>query len=133
MKLAMDFQKCTGCGICELACSATHQGVFNPQKAHLRIIDEYTHTGREMQFKSCTLCLKCVENCPSEAIVFTGDWLHVDLDLCTGCGSCVDDCPEGVIFLTSQGAAAVPDFCEGHPQCVEWCPHGAIRKKEDET
>jgi len=131
MKLILDAEKCTGCKICELACSAKHQGVFNPKKAHLKIIDQYTETGRETELKSCTLCLKCVEACPVEAITFNGKWLVIDDGLCTGCGDCVDVCPEGVIFLNSEGMAAIPNFCEGNPFCIEWCPQEALYKEED--
>ena len=131
MKLILDTEKCTGCKICELVCSAKHQGVFNPQKAHLIIIDNYTQTGREKGLKTCTLCMSCVKSCPVEAIAFNGKWLVVDDGLCTGCGQCADACPEGIIHLSSGGIAAVPDFCKGTPSCVEWCPHQAIRMEED--
>jgi anaerobic carbon-monoxide dehydrogenase iron sulfur subunit len=130
MKLILDFQKCTGCKLCQLACSAKHQGIFNPKKAHLRVIDHYTKTGRVTELKSCTLCLKCADTCPVEAITLKGQWLTIDDGLCTGCGDCVDVCPEGIIFLNDQNTAAIPNFCEGNPFCVEWCPHGAIRIEE---
>ena len=131
MKLILDIEKCTGCKICELACSARHQGVFNPKKAHLKIIDNYKAAGREKGLKSCTLCLTCLKNCPVNAISNAGKWLVVDSELCTGCGQCVGVCPEGVIYLNSRGKTAVPDFCEGSPACVEWCPHEAIHKEDD--
>ncbi len=131
MKLILDKEKCIGCKICELVCSAKHQGVFNPQKAHLKITDSYTKTGREQEMKTCTLCKDCIASCPVEAITFNGNWLVIDDGLCTGCGQCVDACPEGAIYLNSGGIAAVPDFCEGAPLCVEWCPRQAIRKEEE--
>ena len=49
MKLTLDAGKCTGCKICELACSAKHEGVFNPRKARLKIIDRYIEIGRERE------------------------------------------------------------------------------------
>jgi carbon-monoxide dehydrogenase iron sulfur subunit len=131
MKLTLDASKCTGCKICELACSAKHQGVFNPVKSHLNITDVETQAGREKRLKSCTLCLTCVSNCPVEAIAFNGKWLNIDSEICIGCGQCVDDCPPGVIYLNNDGKASVPDFCEGNPSCVEWCPHQALGKEED--
>jgi carbon-monoxide dehydrogenase iron sulfur subunit len=131
MKLILDTEKCTGCKICELACSATHQGVFNPAKAHLKIIVAGEKTKRGKQLNSCTLCLACVENCPVEAISFNGRWLVVNDELCSGCGQCVDVCPEGVIYLNNDGKAAVPDFCQGNPSCIDWCPHQALSQKED--
>jgi carbon-monoxide dehydrogenase iron sulfur subunit len=133
MKLILDAEKCTGCKICELACSATRQGVFNPGKAHLKIIVADKNMVREKQLKACTLCLGCVTSCPVEAITYNGKWLAVDNELCSGCGQCVDVCPEGVIYLSNDGKAAVPDFCQGNPSCIDWCPHQALSQKEDAT
>jgi carbon-monoxide dehydrogenase iron sulfur subunit len=133
MKLILDTEKCTGCKICELVCSANHQGVFNPQKAHLKIIDNYITAGREIGLKTCTLCMSCVKSCPVEAISYNSKWLVVSGELCNGCGQCISVCPEGIIYLNNEGIAAVPDFCEGNPYCIEWCPHQAIRKEEEVT
>lgn len=131
MKLILDSSKCTGCKICELACSAKHQGVFNPEKSHLSITEVETKTGKEKQLKSCTLCLSCVSDCPVEAITFNGKWLTLDSETCIGCGKCIDTCPQNLIYLNNGGKAAVPDFCKGSPSCVEWCPHQALAKEED--
>jgi anaerobic carbon-monoxide dehydrogenase iron sulfur subunit len=129
MKLVLDVAKCTGCKICQLACSAKHQGVFNPRKAHLRIIDGNKLTGRVKELISCTLCLNCVKSCPAEAIKYSGDYLTVSEEICTGCGQCVDACPQRIIYLNSQQIAAAPDFCKGNPVCIEWCPHNAIHQE----
>ena len=32
-----DMTKCTGCRMCELACSMKHEGVFNPRKARIKV------------------------------------------------------------------------------------------------
>jgi carbon-monoxide dehydrogenase iron sulfur subunit len=130
MKLKLDSIKCTGCKICELACSAKRQGVFNPLKSHLKIVAANNETGGEKRLKSCTSCLSCVSICPSEAISFNGKWLMVDRKSCSGCGVCVDICPENIICLDNDGIAAVPNFCEGHPSCVEWCPHQSLYIEE---
>jgi Fe-S-cluster-containing hydrogenase component 2 len=130
MQLLLDKAKCTGCKICELACSAKHQGVFSPAKSHLKITDGETPTGREKQLKSCTLCLGCVSICPVQAISFNGKWLVTDSETCIGCGQCVDACPEHVIYLNNDGKAETPDFCQGMPCCIEWCPHQAISLEE---
>lgn len=131
MKLILDGAKCTGCKICELACSAKHQGVFNPGKSHLKIRDVETQTGRDKQLKSCTLCLKCISSCPVEAISFSGKCLTVDSETCIGCDQCIDACPQGVIYLNNDGKASVPDFCQGNPCCIEWCPHQAIHLEDN--
>jgi carbon-monoxide dehydrogenase iron sulfur subunit len=131
MKLILNEEKCTGCKICELICSATHQGVFNTKKTHIKIIVGTMKTTRKRQLKSCTLCLSCTKNCLTGAITFNNKWLVVNSELCTNCGQCVDVCPEGVIFLNNDGKVEVPDFCQGNPSCIEWCPHQAISKEEE--
>ena len=130
MKLILDEAKCTGCKICELACSAKHQGVFNPGKSHLKIIDAGTIKGAKKQLNSCTLCLNCVSSCPAGAITFNNNWLVMAQESCSGCGICVDVCPQKIIHLNNEGKAAIPDFCQGNPACVEWCPHQALLKEE---
>jgi anaerobic carbon-monoxide dehydrogenase iron sulfur subunit len=129
MKLVLDIAKCTGCKICELACSAKHFEVFNPKKAHLKVIDSNKETGREKELVSCTLCLNCVKSCPAEAILYDGNYLTISEDVCTGCGQCVSICPQKIIYLNGNQTAAIPDFCGGNPVCVEWCPHKAIRQE----
>jgi anaerobic carbon-monoxide dehydrogenase iron sulfur subunit len=126
MKLILDRAKCTGCKICELACSAKHQQVFSPVKSHLTITEVETPMGVEKRLESCTLCLKCVSICPVEAISFNGKWLITDREKCIGCSQCVDACSEHVIYRDDDGKAQTPDFCEGTPCCIEWCPHQAI-------
>ncbi|MCD6472093.1 4Fe-4S dicluster domain-containing protein [Candidatus Aerophobetes bacterium] len=127
MRLVLNIEECTGCKLCELACSAKNEGVFNPKKARLKIIDYYTDKGREITGKFCTLCKKCLEACPTEAITFNDEWLTVDDELCTGCGECVDVCPQGVIFLNDEDKSTICNFCEGNPYCVEWCPRECLK------
>lgn len=132
MKLVLEPEKCTGCKLCELACSAKNESVFNPRKARLKIINRYIEEGREVEGKFCTLCKKCLEVCPTEAITFNGKWLTVDDELCSGCGECVDACPEGIIFLNDEDKAAICNLCEGTPYCVEWCPRKCLKLEVEE-
>ena len=36
--LAVDYEKCTGCRLCELVCSVRHEGVSNPARSRIRIV-----------------------------------------------------------------------------------------------
>lgn len=45
MKMVFRSERCTGCRLCQLACSAYRKGVFNPRKARLRITAEYRPEG----------------------------------------------------------------------------------------
>jgi len=36
--LMIDYEKCTGCRICEMACSAKHEGAINPFQSRIKIV-----------------------------------------------------------------------------------------------
>ena len=129
MPLKFDLSKCTGCKLCQLACSATHFDVFNPEKARLRMIHEYNNDGIKIGSKSCILCLKCEKVCPYDAISNNGRWMIVDPEKCVGCGTCVANCPTKIIFLNEK-KSTICDLCRGEPECIKWCPKGVISLKE---
>ena len=56
--IAIDYDKCTGCRICEIACSIKNDGEANPVKSRIRIVRIETE-GNAQSFP--VLCLKCVE------------------------------------------------------------------------
>jgi Fe-S-cluster-containing hydrogenase component 2 len=140
-------KKCTGCHMCELACSAWHEGAYRPTAARLRV--ECDPTSAEIRGFTClqTGCAKCEEACPEDAIgrreitlrptgvyaarkklgaEVAGLILVVDEEKCTNCGDCYDACPYGVIGEhAGTGKAFKCDLCEGDPQCIAFCqnPH----------
>ena len=131
MPLRFKKSLCTGCRLCELACSAVHENVFNPEKSRIRITHEYTEKGIHINAKYCIFCKKCKEVCPVNAISDNGKWMLVDFSICTGCGECVKVCPTNVIYQDNNNKAIICDLCEGSPKCVEWCPKDAIILKEE--
>lgn len=52
----------------------------------------------------CIGCTKCLQECPTDAIVGAPKQLHVVLnEACNGCGACVDACPtEGILLAEMQ-------------------------------
>lgn len=136
-------KKCTACHMCELACSAYHEGAYRPSVARLR--SECNPTTAEIKGFTClqTGCAKCQEACPNEAIetkviklsldatfdskekfegVTEGHVLIVNEDLCTNCGDCYDVCPYGVIHEHPDRQVAFKcDLCDGTPQCITFC------------
>jgi Fe-S-cluster-containing hydrogenase component 2 len=141
-------KKCTGCHMCELACSAYHEGAFRPSVA--RLFAEVNPTTVAIKGHTClqTGCSKCEEICPQQAIfrqeitvTVKGDFdgkekiggetvkglvLKVDESKCTNCGECYDVCPTGVIHEHPERAVAYKcDLCDGQPQCIAFCqnPH----------
>ena len=130
MPLLFKLKNCTGCQLCQLACSAAHEGVFNPLKARLKITHDYRENDIHIKATRCTFCKTCEEVCPQGAISNNGKWMIVDHEKCIGCGTCVENCSTGVIFLNEKKKSIICDLCEGEPKCVEWCPKDVISYKE---
>ena len=132
-------KKCTGCHMCELACSAWHEGVYRPSVARLEV--RVNPTTVAVRGRTClqTACAKCEEICPEGAITrkeitaapvglesVRGYVLRVDESMCTNCGECYGVCPYGVIHEHPDRHVAFKcDLCDGEPQCVAFCqnPH----------
>lgn len=140
-------KKCTGCHMCELACSAYHEGAYRPSVA--RLFSEVNPTTGATKGHTClqTGCAKCQQACPNDAILtkeitvtvrgefagkakvgdtVKGYVLVVDEEACTNCGECYDVCPTGVIHEHPDREVAFKcDLCDGQPQCISFCqnPH----------
>ena len=67
----VDTTKCTGCQICEVACSLEKEGICNPKLSRIKILRQ-DMLGVYLPVISidCDLCGKCVTLCPTEAIRF---------------------------------------------------------------
>lgn len=132
MPLRFRLSDCTGCKLCQLACSAVHDGVFNPEKARLKMTHEYNSEGIKIRSSHCILCGKCEEVCPTGAITTNGRWMNVDHEKCIGCGACVDVCPTHIIYLDGNEKSIICDLCGGEPECIKWCPKDVITLWEKE-
>lgn len=127
MKLVFNRDRCIGCRLCQLTCSASHEGVFNPQKARLRVVSDYLPEGGLLvEAAVCDLCGSCVSACPTGAMAPRDGRLALAEDLCSGCGECAAACQAGLIAMDDFGRPRFCDLCGGEPQCAAWCPHGAL-------
>jgi len=130
-QMIIDIPKCTGCGICELACSLYHEKECNPEKARGRVI-RYEEEGIVYSLPIvCQQCEKapCQEVCPTKAITRDPktNALNVDGSRCIGCRMCSNACPFGCISVDKKLKRAVKcDYCGGAPKCAELCPTGAL-------
>jgi Fe-S-cluster-containing hydrogenase component 2 len=128
-KLTVIPELCSGCRICELACSARHFGVNNPKKSAVQVVVTYPHPVVRMPV-ICSQCRvpMCADACPVNALTRSDDVVHLDADTCISCGKCIEACPFGAMYSHDEVTNPIKcDLCEGEPQCAEKCPKGAIR------
>ncbi len=130
-ELVVNYDRCTGCRICEIACSMRLGGAANPQKSMVRIVKLEGEADVTSIPVKCVQCEKppCEAICPTSAISSspaTGARL-IAREKCIGCSACVYVCPFGAAVVDrSMGAAVICDLCDGDPLCVRMCPFGAL-------
>lgn len=124
------FDRCTGCSLCQLACSARLLGGYNPHRAALAIRHR---TENLYHFPTvCNHCQNpfCANVCPVAAISRHPDTgaMVVNSGACIGCGMCARYCPIDMIRVDAdRGKAVKCDLCGGDtPRCVATCPTGAL-------
>ena len=126
----VDFNKCTGCRICEYACSMEKNKSFNPTRSRIRVVRIYPHTNAAL---NCRLCedAPCITACPRKALSRSevNGVILVEDQLCNGCGWCIKSCDFGAIALDPKPTVKICDLCadrEAGPACIEWCPEDAL-------
>ena len=127
--LMIDYEKCTGCRLCELVCSVRHDGISNPVRSRIRVI-KWEAEGVYVPM-SCQQCedAPCMAGCPAGAISRSAaaDRVEVDYDLCIGCRTCVSVCPFGAMNFNPIDRKVIKcDLCDGDPQCVRFCEVKAV-------
>jgi carbon-monoxide dehydrogenase iron sulfur subunit len=126
-KIIVHPERCTGCRICELFCSAFHEKVFNPKKARIRVVRLKPAIDMPV---TCQQCKKapCAEICPVDAIIVNEvGVVQINYEKCIGCTMCVEACPFGAMFVNPETNTPIKcDLCDGDPQCVKHCPTGAL-------
>lgn len=116
---------CTGCRICELACSLRKTGRLNPYLARIKVVAQ-DRLGPHVPV-ICRHCERppCQEACPIPGAMTldqrTGAVVVVP-EVCVGCLACVEACPFAAIQVGPAGEVLKCDLCGGDPQCVKYCP-----------
>jgi len=127
--LYINYEKCTGCRLCELVCAVKHDGISNPARSRIKVM-KWEMEGLYIPM-SCQQCqdAPCVNACPIKALSRDEDLgrVVVDYDVCIGCRTCVSVCPFGAMsFNTIDRKVFKCDLCEGDPQCVRFCDRKAV-------
>lgn len=127
--LLVDPEKCTGCRICEAACSLHKERAASSVKSRIHVL-RWEAEGWDIPVV-CWHCegAPCEKVCPVRALhrdMETGAIL-IDADLCIGCRECMAVCPFGGVTMSEDGQMVKCDLCGGDPFCVKLCPTGAIK------
>jgi class I fructose-bisphosphate aldolase len=145
LRLKANPRKCTGCELCVTACVAVHNR--RNYGTHLsRVLIKPGGKVGQHRVMFCTLCKKCLDVCPTDALHWHPETGAVELlvDLCTACDQCVKICPTEVILHSDEGIQladgteldwypVVCDLCGGEPECARICPTQAIFVEQRET
>lgn len=127
--LQINYEKCTGCRLCELVCAVKHDGKSNPVRSRIRVM-KWEMEGLYIPV-SCQQCqdAPCMAGCPVGAISRseTLNRVVVDYNICIGCRTCVSVCPFGAMnYNVIDRKVAKCDLCDGDPQCARFCDVKAI-------
>jgi len=95
------------------AVNLLREGVINiqPEKAFLTLDPNPT--------EGCGNCQRCIQICPTEAIMFKKGKIFFDEITCIGCGACVPVCPVNAIDLQSITNKQLQASIDGILECDE--------------
>lgn len=130
--IKLNISKCTGCRMCEAACSFYHSGQIGRETSRIQVLHLY-----ESGIDGAVVCNQCKErycmDCPDNAMQI-GKYGEIIISptLCTFCRKCEKNCPIGAIHLYNK-IVYICDLCGGRPQCVDACTEDAIQFIPDET
>ena len=126
----IDHARCTGCRLCEIACSLSKSGAVNPTRSRINVIKwEAVCVEMPMLCRQCESA-PCMAVCPVGALVHEEipDRVTIDYERCIGCKLCVTVCPFGAMgFDGDRGRPFKCDLCNGNPLCVTFCEPAALQ------
>ena len=106
-----DFERCTACRGCEVACQREHGGL-----SHVHVIGVEDRFAVPLACRHCDPA-PCVAACPPQALSANGDGVTLDTAQCTGGTLCLFPRPPGVVDVRAAGKVAA--------HCDPFAPRGA--------
>lgn len=110
----IDYDKCTGCGVCAQQCP---QMVLYISNANLKIHLQCNNRDKGKAAMcdctvSCISCGLCAKNCPTQAITMredaNGSLPVINRSKCTECGLCVQNCPRHCLHFIEPITTSTP-------------------------
>lgn len=130
-RILVDASRCSGCRLCEMTCSFSHEKSFSSSSSRITVIKEDAY-GFDLPIV-CWHCNPCnaIENCPEKALERGKSLVLVNEMKCVGCGKCLETCTLGAIKLhPDKKTPLICNQCGGKPLCVKRCPTKALMYAE---
>lgn len=122
----IDPTRCTGCRLCELACSMEHHGILSTHRSRIKVIA--FHNPTQYQPVICQACYDapCIKVCPVNARIRQANQsVTTDNEKCIGCRACLYICHLASPTINpNTGQTMTCDLCAGDdtgPWCVSAC------------
>ncbi len=123
MRVEVTHSLCTGCKLCQLACSVRLFGENNPKKSGI-VIKSHLLADGHYRVAVCDQCGICEQVCPTGAIRNVEGAYQIDAAECVWCLICARECPQEAVVVALGEQAPVK--CIACGECVELCPTGAL-------
>ncbi len=122
MRIHIDPSRCTGCRMCQVACSLKHTESVNPRRSRIRV------------YVAEELCIPVIAGPFTEAACNSRGTYFINGIEVDGCVVCRASCPIKSVF--KEPGTGIPlkcDFCGDppDPECVKWCAPGALSIVDD--
>ena len=119
IRIKINPEKCSGCRLCEMACSIHHLGVVNTGRSAIRIFKDDLETGA-CKLMVCIQCKRmlCMDDDHPDQESYRTRFIWEK--------SFAGSCPFDALVKWNDDIYHC-DLCGGHPQCVTVCSTGAIQ------